>query len=175
MNLIYRLRFILKTFFFLPGTLLHEFLHWFGLIMLGFRNTSLTLIPRKASVGNEYVMGSASGSLARSQSDIRWIIPALLPKISWAALYWLLVFFEIAEVQCAGGACSIRFFYGDLNYGSWPFWLLVYVMMQLWWAGTLSFQDWIMVAKGVTSGAGLVIALFVGAALWIYNCFDFQF
>lgn len=155
MTWIYKVRFLLKTIFLLPGTFMHELLHYVGLKLFGFADVSLTLMPRKLNAQGEYVMGSARGLLYEGQSSVRWIVPALIPKIWWVALYFLLSYNGLFAFEYSGGDVGLYFFFGEVDYASLEWWGIAYLALQLWWAGTLSFQDWVMAARGVLTPAGL--------------------
>lgn len=157
MDLSTKIRFFLRVLFYLPGTFLHEMAHYVGLTLMGYRNKSLSLWPKDILSGYEITMGTASGSLMPNQSKIRYVVPALLPKIYLVALYYFLNYLNILTVDLEEGALSIHFIIDSLDFHDYYTYLIIYTSIQLWWASSLSYQDIKMAFIGIVSLYGLIL------------------
>ncbi|PCI30149.1 MAG: hypothetical protein COB67_02370 [SAR324 cluster bacterium] len=148
-----RVRFFIKTIFYLPGTFLHEFLHYIGAKILGMRNVSISLLP-KVGEGPEVIMGSVNANLSSNHSSLRWLVPALLPKAWWIVLYFLISYYGWVEISIEENAV---YFYPENIHNQLEDYIIGYIAMQLFWAGSLSFQDWKVAMHSLVSVKGMLL------------------
>lgn len=170
MTAIYKIRFIAKTIFYLPGTLLHEVAHLVGFKLMGFRNLKLSVIPKNILSSYEITMGTATASLPDNYSKIRLIFPSIFPKIFIVALYYFLKYYNIIELEAYSNAFTVSIYYEHLSLLDYRTYLILYVFSQLIWASSLSFQDWKMFFTGLFSLGGMivVVAIFIAALSFQY-------
>jgi len=167
-----KIRFFFKVIFYLPGTFLHEFSHLLGFWIMGFNNLKFSLIPKNILSSFEITMGSATASLSENQSRIRLILPAISPKFFLFPLYYLLNYFGVLHIEMYSNAVDISIFFKELDFLNPYTYLLLYLSMQLFWASSLSFQDWKMFFSGIFSFWGIImIGLLLAIAFSLYRQF----
>lgn len=161
-----RIRFALQALFYFPGTFAHELLHYIGFRLMGFRGLSLSLIP-KATGTQEIIMGSVSATLAEDKTRLRGFIPAILPKLWWVALYYLLSYAGWAEAVYVGEYKGIFLNFENIDFFDGSTYFMLYLTLQLFYAGGLSFQDWKTAFAAIFSLYGLsILSLGVLAAIY---------
>lgn len=168
--------------FYLIGTFLHEFAHYILAIV------TFSTVPKTATVEEE----DANGNKIQVQKKGFTIIPQIktdkivyghvlaIPKIKAAfvlisiapliwivVLYYMLTYLNYLHIGINNGS-----FYSEFNYTNFftlKNWLVIYMSLQLLWAGTLSPQDIKMFFSGLFSISSL---LMIAVALWIYDFFN---
>jgi len=155
-----------RSLFYFPGTFAHELLHYIGFRLMGFRGLSLSLLP-KATSTQEIIMGSVSASLAEDKTRLRGFVPAILPKLWWIALYYLLTYIGWVEVVYVEGYKGIFLNLEAMDFSDATTYLMLYITLQLFYAGGLSFQDWKTAFAAIFSLYGLsILSLGVLAAIY---------
>ena len=146
-------RLVLKIFFYLVGTCLHEGAHYVAALLLG-KAEGFSVIPRIE--GKRLILGSV-------RSRVRYKV--LSSFIAAAPLLWsavlFLILFSLHVIQLRNGMPIIHpeLVMKRLKSFSWPDAFFLWVFIQLLWAGHLSVQDLRNVLKGLFSVSGLIFLL----------------
>ena len=173
MTISQKIRFVFKTIFYLPGTLLHELAHFIGFWIMGFRDLKLSIIPKNILSSYEVTMGTATAMLPNNYSKVRLVLPAILPKIFILLLYYLLEYLDLIETEFYTNALSISFYFESLSLFDYQTYLILYLSTQLIWASSLSFQDWKMFFLGLFSLGGAFLTLIIITTVWVFQYMQF--
>lgn len=109
--------------------------------------------------GHEIVMGQVSASLGKDMSRLRWLIPAIAPKLWWVLLYFALEALQIVTLETASDGVVIGLSYASIDWSEPASYLYLYALMQMLWAGTLSFQDYKVAFGALLSFWGLFLLI----------------
>jgi len=169
----------LEFIFYLLGTFLHESAHWVGAIL------TLSYVPRKALIeeedenGNKYKKEVAGFTiipkikknhivyghvLSSPRIKAAFVIISIAPLVWLVALYYMLYTSGLLYFSVEDGNIYFALDYKSLF--SSENLLIIYLSLQLIWAGTLSSQDIKMFFVGVFSISFLVIAS-VGLGIYL--------
>lgn len=148
-----------KLIFFFPGTVLHELAHYTAALLLG-RAEGFSVIPKKE--GNRYVLGSVK---SRTRYRVLSSFIALAPVIWWLALF--LIFRHLHFIGTGRGLSQIRFgaIMEKLHSFTLPDAFFLWLFIQMFWAGRLSFPDVKNVLRGLLSFSGFALT---GVAATVY-------
>lgn len=178
-----RLFLYLKVFshfaFYLFGTFAHEMAHWIVAKLTLSQTPSSAMIEEEDENGNIHKKMVAGFTiipritktkvvyghvLSIPRIQAAFVLIAIAPLVWYVALYYFLSYYNLLFIAIENGKIYLNFEYeAFLNYQNW---LLLYISLQLLWAGKLSGQDIKVFFKGIFSISFLFIA-FVGAI--IYN------
>lgn len=164
--------------FYLIGTFLHESAHWIGAKITFSQTPSSVVVDEEDDNGNTYKKKVPGFTIipkikkdrvvyghvyAIPKYNIFFTIIAAAPLVWFVALYYLLAYFGFVSIDVDNGLLLFQLDYKDLF--QFHNWLIVYISLQLIWAGTLSSQDIKMFFNGVFS---ISFAVFVLIAFAIY-------
>lgn len=156
-----RLKFILASVFFLPGTFLHELSHYIAALFLGSAE-GFSIIPRRH--GDSYVFGSVK---SRTKFRILSSFVAAAPLVWWAVFVFLLI--KSGLISEADGTLhyNLRVVGDKIHSFNRNDILLLWLSIQLLWAGRLSSSDLINTIKGVLSPSGVFLIVSAGALMYL--------
>jgi hypothetical protein len=163
------------------GTFLHEAAHWTAAKITLSETPSSAVIEEEDENGNkfkknvpgftiiprikkDYVVYGHVFSIPRINASL--VLISAAPLVWLVALYYLLLSYGFLYVSLENG----KLFF-NLNYQKLFIldnWLILYVSLQLIWAGTLSSQDIRMFFKGLFSPS------FIAIALVLVGIYDFR-
>jgi hypothetical protein len=132
--------FYLISFLTLPGTFMHELMHYIASLLTFGKPVSFTIIPKRN--GNSITLGSVSST------NVRWynaIIISLAPLFLFFIGYYLL--FKLEEIS------------NPLYYG-----LTLYFIANLFYAGMPSPTDWKLAIKK----SWVILSLVAGLIAFLY-------
>lgn len=180
-NLTLYIKVFFQFIFYLIGTFLHEFAHW-TFAKLTFSETpsratieeedengnkikievaGFTIIPK---IKKDYVVYGHVLSIPKVNASL--ILISAAPLLWLVALYYLLFIYGYLEFLVQDGEIYFSLNYKELF--TFNNWLIIYISLQLLWAGTLSSQDVKMFFKGVFSPS-FIIALFLFLSIYDFN------
>ena len=145
----YRIWVGIKLLIMLPGTALHELAHYVPALLFNLK-PSLSLLPSfKHNTAGRVTFRTPAFGLAKT-------IIALMPLLWWAALGLLLSEFQLFKLSIADPyRIDFTLMYNpSLNLIQYL--LLVFVSIQLFWAGGLSRKDWENAIDGLASLSGIL-------------------
>ncbi|MFA6195334.1 MAG: hypothetical protein WC656_01665 [Sulfurimonas sp.] len=168
--------------FYLIGTFLHEAAHWIAAKLTlsetpaiavieeedingnKFKKTvsGFTIIPR---IKKDYVVYGHVFSIPRINASL--VLISAAPLVWFIALYYLLLNCGFIFITIENGKIFLNFNYKE--FFTPQNLLIIYISLQLIWAGTLSSQDIKMFFKGVLSVSFIIIFL---ATITIYDFFN---
>jgi hypothetical protein len=174
--------------FYLAGTFLHEIAHYI-VAKLTFSTTpneafieeedrsgnkitkkvsGFTIVPRITK--NQVIYGHV---LAVPKFKIFYLPIAIAPLVWIVTLYYLLAYFGYLNIDITNGGIYIDFAYG--SFFTFDNWILVYISLQLLWAGTPSSQDIKMAFSGLFSISSLAVTCVLYACyITIFDNADIQ-
>jgi hypothetical protein len=153
-------RLLLKFIFFFPGTFLHELAHYGAALILG-KAEGFSVWPRVE--GNSFVFGSVK---SRTRYKVLSSFIAIAPLLWWAGLFLLLRHLRIVG---ANGMPTIHFgmIVDTLKYFSLSDAFLLWLFVQILWAGKPSLQDIKNFFRGLFSVSGLLLILITAGLLYL--------
>lgn len=159
--------------FYLPGTFLHEAAHWLVAKLTFSHVPSKAIIEEEDEDGNK-IKRVISGFtiipkikkdqvvyghvLSIPKAKAAFVFISSAPLIWFVVLYFLLTHYGYLTFLTEDGEAYFKINY--LEFFRLENWLLIYVSLQLIWAGTLSSQDIKMFLKGIFSISFLTIIAF---------------
>lgn len=151
------LRILLKAFFYLTGSFLHELAHYTAALLLG-KPEGFSLIPRKE--GQRIIFGSVTASY---NYKVYGSLIAAAPLLWWGVLYLILQHLGILQVALDRPHFHLAISAeraGESLLTRLPF---LWLALQLLWAGRLSSQDLQEFVRGLVSisGVAFIVALVV--------------
>ena len=143
---------IAKALFYLPGTFAHEFSHLLFALVFARQVRGFNIIP-------DFKEGTAGSVQYISTNGAASMLISFAPKLYWFALVYFLNYLSVVKINYELQSCMINL--AHINWKS-PFSLIsLYLIIQLLWAGSLSFKDWENILKGLFSLSGLLLVLFI--------------
>ena len=154
-----RLRLILKFIFFLPGTFLHELTHYVAALILG-KAEGFSVWPKVE--GNSFIFGSVK---SRTRVKVLSSFIAVAPILWWAVLFIILrhVLFSRPEHSVGFFAAMTK----GLKTFSYTDAVLLWLLVQILWAGRLSIQDIKNFFSGLLSVSGLALLAIVAGLVYL--------
>ncbi|MFK5855523.1 MAG: hypothetical protein QM503_05285 [Bacteroidota bacterium] len=168
--------------FYLIGTFLHEFAHYTLAV------ATLSTVPKMATVEEEDVNGNKiqvqkkgftiipeiktdkivyGHVLAIPKLKVAFVLISIAPLIWIVVLYYMLAYFNYLNININNG--NIYFEFNYIKFFVIKNWLIIYMSLQLLWAGTLSPQDMKMFFSGLFSISSLLI---ISVVLLTYDFFN---
>ncbi len=171
----------LKFIFNFPGTLSHEIAHWIGAKLTFSKTPLFATIEETDSDGKEYNKRVLGFKIIPSIKEDRivyghviaypiykmaYIIIAAAPLVWFYVLYLMLNYYGLLNLNIENGSVYMEFdFYSFFSFSNL---LIIYLSLQLVWAGTLSSQDIKMFFVGVFSLSSLIV---ISSLIIIYSIF----
>ncbi len=156
-----KLRLILKFIFFLPGTFLHELAHYIVALILG-KAEGFSVWPKVE--GGSFVFGSVK---SRTRFKVLSSFIAIAPLFWWIVL--LFVLRSLHFVGMSNGTPKIHFgvVFDRLRHFSPSGVLLLWLLTQILWAGSPSYQDIKNFFSGFLSVSGFALFAIVAGLIYI--------
>jgi len=143
---------------------LHELAHWLACKLVGAQVTSFNLIPR---IQKGYIV---YGSVQSRVTYRAMFIPiALAPLLWWIVLYYFLQYMQVLTIVWDAEQLALSFAYQQFQ--DWQTWWILYISLQLLWAGRPSDQDFAVFWQGVFSMSGVLMIGMGVAGIWVYKQF----
>jgi hypothetical protein len=154
------IRLLLKVVFLFVGTFLHELAHYAAALVFG-RPAGFSVVPRIS--GDSLIFGNVK---AGTRYKVFSSFIAVSPLVWWLVLYLLLVHFRAARaiIDIPG----VHFAFGTRSF-SLPNLFLLWLAVQLLWAGRLSSQDIRTFFAGLFSLSGLFLALAASTLIFVVH------
>ena len=145
-----RIRLAFKFIFYFFGTCLHELAHYVAALLLG-KAEGFSVIPRIE--GTRFILGSVK---SRVRYKVLSSFIAAAPLVWWAILFLTLLYLHIIQVRNGMPIISSGLVAKRLKSLSLSDLFLLWVFIQLLWAGHLSMDDLKNVVRGMLSVSGMV-------------------
>jgi hypothetical protein len=160
-----RIRFILKFIFFFPGTFLHELAHYAAALVLG-KAEGFSVWPRVE--GNSFVFGSVK---SRTRYKVLSSFIAIAPLLWWVVLFFILRYLRV--IGAGNGMPEINFgmTVDKINYFSLSDAFLLWLFVQILWAGRPSLQDIKNFFRGLLSISGFLLLLTAAGLIYLIRHF----
>jgi hypothetical protein len=146
-----KIRLLLKIVFLFVGTFLHELAHYAAALLFG-KPSGFSVVPRIS--GDRVVLGNVQ---AGTRFKVQSTFIAMAPLIWWLILYLLLAHFTLSFGRF-GSFSLVNIF-------------LLWLTVQLLWAGRLSAQDIKTSFAGLFSLSGLFLAVMIAALIFVMHHF----
>ena len=156
-----KLRLILKFIFFLPGTFLHELTHYVAALILG-KAEGFSVWPK--TEGSSIVFGSVR---SRTRFRVLSSFIAAAPILWWAVLFIALRYILFGGPEARTASNNIEAIIKRLNFSSYVDAIILWLLLQILWAGKLSLQDIKNFFSGLLSISGLVLLAILAGAIYI--------
>ncbi len=164
-----RIRLLLKILFLFPGTFLHELSHYIAALVFG-RPAGFSVVPRIS--GDSLIFGSVkAGTRFRVFSSFI----AIAPLVWWLVLYLFLAHFRVMRINRLTPGFDMTLSPGMMRFFSAGNLLLIWLAIQLLWAGRLSTRDIRTFFAGLFSLSGLFLVLTISVPIFVLRHFHLRF
>jgi len=162
----------LQFIFYLIGTFLHEATHWIGAKTTFSQTPKSVVVDEEDDNGNTYKKKVSGFTIipkikkdrvvyghvyAIPKYNMFYIIIAIAPIVWFVALYYLLAHYGFVTININKETLLFQLDYKSLF--QFQNWFIIYLSLQLIWAGTLSSQDIKMFLNGIFSISFFVLLL----------------
>jgi hypothetical protein len=141
---------LFKFIFYFFGTCLHELAHYVAALLLG-KAEGFSVIPRIE--GTRFILGSVK---SRARYKVLSSFIAAAPLVWWAMTFFTLFYLHVIQVRNGMPIISSGLVAKRLKSVSLSDLFLLWVFIQLLWAGHLSLEDLKNVLRGLLSVSGMV-------------------
>jgi nucleoside permease NupC len=153
----------LKFIFFFAGTFLHELAHYISALSLG-KAEGFSILP--AVEGNRFIFGSVR---SRTRYRVLSSFIACAPVIWWAVLLSVLFYFRLITINGHTPGINLALITTRIQSFSGSDLLVIWLFLQLLWAGRLSGPDIANFFKGFLSVSGLVFLSAAAAFFYFFR------
>lgn len=141
----------MKFIFFFPGTLLHEFAHYGAALVFG-KAEGFSVWPK--AEGNNLVFGSVK---SRTKYRVLSSFIAIAPLVWWVVLFLILKYLGVIGAGNGMPGINFRTTADKLKYFSLSDAFLLWLLIQVFWAGRPSLQDIKNLFRGLISVSGFLL------------------